>query len=126
MSPADRKYTKDHEWAKTDGDLVVVGVTDHAQHELGDVVYVELPKSGSKTTQHKPFGVVESVKAASDLFAPVTGEVVDVNTNLEQQPDLVNSDPLGQGWMIKVKPSDPAELDTLLTADQYDELTASS
>jgi len=126
MSPADRTYTKDHEWAKTDGDLIVVGITDHAQHELGDVVYVELPKAGGRTTQGKPFGVVESVKAASDLFAPISGEVVEVNGALEQQPDLVNSDPLGEGWMIKVKPSDSAELESLMTAAQYDEMTASS
>lgn len=120
MSPADRKYTKDHEWAKPEGELVLVGITDFAQHELGDVVYVELPKPGATTTRGKPFGVIESVKAASDLFAPVSGEVVETNTDLEQHPEHVNEDPLGRGWMLKVRPSDAAEYDGLMDAAAYD------
>jgi glycine cleavage system H protein len=124
MSPADRKYTKDHEWAKEDHGLVRVGITDHAQHELGDVVYVELPKVGAETAQGKPFGVVESVKAASDLFAPVSGHVVEVNGNLESKPELVNQDPLGSGWMIVIRPSNLSELDALLHAQAYDALVA--
>lgn len=125
MSPADRKYTKEHEWAKLDGELVLVGITDYAQHELGDVVYVELPKPGTRTTQGKPFGVIESVKAASDLFAPVSGEVVETNADLEQHPEYVNEDPLGRGWMLKVRPSDLAELDRLMDAAAYDAHAAS-
>jgi len=122
MSPSDRKYTKEHEWAKVEDDLVVIGITEHAQHELGDVVYVELPKVGTRTRQGKAFGVVESVKAASDLFAPVSGDVVEINVKLESEPHLVNSDPLGRGWMIKVRASDTAEFAALLSPEQYDTL----
>lgn len=122
MSPNDRKYTREHEWAKIEGESIVVGITDHAQHELGDVVYVELPKVGAQITQGKPFGVVESVKAASDLFAPVGGEVVAVNSELDQTPQLVNEDPLGRGWMIKVRPEKSAQFDELLDGAAYDQL----
>lgn len=119
-NPAYLKYTKDHEWAKMDGHVATVGITDYAQHALGDVVYVEAGAVGKTVEQHKPFGVVESVKAASDLFSPVTGVVSAINAKLADQPELVNSDPYGEGWMIQVSVSNLAELDNLLSAVQYD------
>lgn len=118
--PADLLYTDEHEWVRLEGDIAVVGITDYAQHELGDVVYVELPEVGTTVEQGEPFGVVESVKAASDLYAPVSGEVVEVNTALEDAPELVNNDPYGEGWMIKVRPSDwEVEKANLLDAEAY-------
>lgn len=117
--PAGLKYTKDHEWAKTEGGNVRVGITEYAQEQLGDVVYVELPKAGSRVTYMKNFGVVESVKAASDLYSPLSGVVVESNTTLESQPELVNQDPYGEGWMIVVKPDDPNALKDLLDAGAY-------
>jgi glycine cleavage system H protein len=122
--PADLKYTRDHEWAKLEGTRVRVGITDYAQTELGDVVFVELPKVGAKVTAKQSFGVVESVKAVSDLFAPVSGEVAEVNAELPQQPELVNQDPYGRGWMIVVTPANPGDVDRLLTAAQYEEFLA--
>ena len=122
--PKDLKYTREHEWAKQDGDRVRVGITAYAQDQLGDVVFVELPKVGAKVTASKNFGVVESVKAVSDLFAPVSGEVVEVNGELAQKPEIVNQDPYGKGWMLVVKPSSKGEWDQLLTAQQYEELIA--
>ena len=119
--PKDLKYTHEHEWAKQEGGRVRVGITAYAQDQLGDVVFVELPKVGAKVTASKAFGVVESVKAVSDLFAPVSGEVVEVNAELGQKPETVNADPYGKGWMIVVKPSTKAEWDQLLTAEQYEE-----
>jgi glycine cleavage system H protein len=117
--PPDLRYTVEHEWAKRDGARVRVGITHFAQEQLGDVVFVELPKIGARVTASQSFGVVESVKAVSDLFAPLTGEVVEINADLTKQPELVNRDPYGQGWMIAIQPSKPAELDALMTADQY-------
>ena len=122
--PADLKYTQEHEWAKKEGERLRVGITAFAQSELGDVVFVELPKVGTKVSQRQSFGVVESVKAVSDLFAPVSGEVVEVNATLSKSPETVNQDPYGQGWMIVIKPSKAAEWDQLLTAAQYEELIA--
>ena len=122
--PKDLKYTREHEWAKQEGDRVRVGITAYAQEQLGDVVFVELPKVGAKVTASKNFGVVESVKAVSDLFAPVSGEVVEVNGELAQKPEIVNQDPYGKGWMLVVKPSSKGEWDLLLTAQQYEELIA--
>jgi len=122
--PKDLKYTREHEWAKQEGDRVRVGITAYAQEQLGDVVFVELPKVGAKVTASKNFGVVESVKAVSDLFAPVSGEVVEVNGELGQKPEIVNQDPYGKGWMLVVKPSNKGEWDQLLTAQQYEELIA--
>jgi glycine cleavage system H protein len=122
--PPDLKFTKEHEWAKIDGDRARIGITAFAQEQLGDVVFVELPKVGAKVSSMKTFGVVESVKAVSDLFAPLTGEVVEVNTELPKKPETVNSDPYGAGWMIVVKMSSPAEADSLLTAAQYEQLIA--
>jgi glycine cleavage system H protein len=122
--PRDLKYTREHEWAKQEGDRVRVGITAYAQEQLGDVVFVELPKAGAKVTAAKTFGVVESVKAVSDLFAPISGEVVEVNGELGQKPEIVNQDPYGKGWMLVVKPSGKGEWDQLLTAQQYEELVA--
>jgi glycine cleavage system H protein len=122
--PADLKYTQEHEWAKREGERIRVGITAFAQDQLGDVVFVELPKVGAKVAQRQSFGVVESVKAVSDLFAPVSGEVVEVNAALAKSPETVNQDPYGQGWMIVVKPSNAAEWDQLLTAAQYEALIA--
>src|SRR6185436_8726064 len=112
--PAELRYTREHEWAKVEGDRARVGITAFAQEQLGDVVFVELPKVGATIASMKTFGVVESVKAVSDLFAPLTGEVVEVNAELAKKPELVNSDPYGQGWMIVVKLANPKELDGLL------------
>lgn len=119
--PADLKYTREHEWARVEGDRARVGITDYAQTELGDVVFVELPKVGIKVTQMQAFGVVESVKAVSDLFAPLSGEVVEVNAELTRKPELVNQDPYGKGWMIVIAPVNPKELEALMTAAQYQE-----
>src|SRR4030095_9385044 len=107
--PADLRYTKEHEWAKLEGDKARVGITAFAQEQLGDVVFVELPKVGAKVTALKNFGVGESVKAVSDLFAPLSGEVVEANTELTKKPETVNSDPYGQGWMIVIQPAHPRE-----------------
>ena len=122
--PADLKYTQEHEWVKKEGERIRVGITAFAQAELGDVVFVELPKTGAKVSPGQSFGVVESVKAVSDLFAPVSGEVVEVNAALSKAPETVNQDPYGQGWMIVLEPSNAAEWDQLLTAAQYEELIA--
>lgn len=120
--PKELRYTREHEWAKQEGDKVRVGITDYAQEQLGDVVFVELPKAGAKVTASKAFGVVESVKAVSDLFAPVSGEVVEANGELTKKPETVNQEPYGKGWMIVVKPSNKADWDQLLTPLQYEEL----
>ncbi len=122
--PPDLRYTREHEWAKVDGDRARIGITAFAQEQLGDVVFVELPKVGTKVTAMKTFGVVESVKAVSDLFAPVTGEVVEVNALLPKKPELVNSDPYGQGWMLVIRMSSPKEIDGLMSAGDYEKLTA--
>ena len=119
--PKELKYTREHEWAKQEGDRVRVGITDYAQEQLGDVVFVELPKVGAKVTAAKAFGVVESVKAVSDLFAPVSGEVVEANGELTKKPETVNQEPYGKGWMIVIKPSNKVEWDQLLTAQQYED-----
>lgn len=124
--PADLKYTREHEWAKRDGARVRVGITAFAQEQLGDVVFVELPKVGSKVTQRQSFGVVESVKAVSDLFAPISGEVVEVNTELPGAPETINRDPYGKGWMIAIAPSNAGEWDGLLSPAQYEQFVAES
>ena len=119
--PSDLRYTSDHEYVKRtdEAGVVLVGITDYAQGELGDVVYVELPKPGTTFGQHDVFGTVEAVKAVSELFSPVAGEIVDVNGRLDQEPALVNSDPYGDGWMIKVRLSNESELDALMDAEAY-------
>ena len=121
MNPRDCKYSKEHEWVRLEGGLATVGITDYAQDQLGDIVYVELPPLEENLTQFEPFGVVESVKAASDLYAPLSGEVVEVNEELSDHPEFVNEDPYGQGWMIKVEPSDEVELDQLISVEEYEE-----
>ena len=121
-SPNDRKYTREHEWAKAEGgDTVTMGITDYAQEMLTDVVYVELPKTGRKVKQSEPIAVVESVKSVSDIFAPVSGEVVEVNQALEATPELVNKDAFGEGWIVRIRPENPSEIDGLMAAEQYEE-----
>ncbi len=118
--PRDLKYTKEHEWVREEDDnTVVVGITDYAQDSLGDVVYVELPQEGGSVTKNEPFGVVESVKAVSDLYSPVTGTVVEVNDAIIDSPEAINEDPYGDAWMIKVELASPEELGDLLTAEEY-------
>ena len=117
--PADLLYTEDHEYVKGDGDVVTIGITDYAQGELGDVVFVELPKIGATLGEHDVFGTIEAVKAVSELFAPMAGEDVEVNARLDQEPALVNSDPYGDGWMIRLRPKNPAARATLMKPDAY-------
>lgn len=121
-TPANLKYTKDHEWVRVEGDTAIVGITDFAQGELGDIVYVEVETEGETLEQNEVFGTVEAVKTVSDLFLPVSGEIVEFNTNLESNPELVNSDPYGEGWIIKIKVSDASQLEGLLDADGYSAL----
>jgi glycine cleavage system H protein len=117
--PEDVHYSHDHEWARREGDLFVIGINDYAQDQLGDIVFVELPEQGATFEQGQEFGTVESVKAVSELFMPVGGEVVAVNSALESSPELVNSDPYGSGWMLKLKASDPADFDKLMDRQSY-------
>ncbi len=117
--PNDRKYSQTHEWAKMDGELAVIGISDYAEDALGDIVFVELPVVGMKLEKGQTFGVVESVKAASDVFAPLSGEVESINDQLTDSPDLVNKDAFNAGWMLKLRPSNPAELNDLLDAATY-------
>jgi len=126
MIPADLRYTKEHEWVRVDGDIATVGITGHAADQLGDIVFVELPAPGRALEQFATFGVVESVKAVSDLFAPVGGEVVEVNGALASTPEVVNSDPYGAGWMLRLRLADAAQVDGLLDADAYEALVAES
>jgi glycine cleavage system H protein len=118
-------YSKDHEWLKVEGEAGTVGITDHAQHSLGDVVYVELPKAGETFAAHDTFGSVESVKAVSELFLPVGGEVTEVNESLSDEPEKVNADPYGAGWMLRVKLSNRGEVDSLLSAAEYEDYLGS-
>lgn len=121
--PEDLHYSKDHEWVRTEGDIAVVGITDYAQNSLGDVVYVELPKVGDSFSGNESFGSVESVKAVSEMFTPVSGAVVEVNDSLNDEPEKVNADPYGDGWMVRLKMSNPGEVDSLLTAAEYEDFT---
>ena len=123
-SPTDRRYTKEHEWVCVEDDVGTVGITDYAQDQLGDIVYVDLPSPGKEVKQLDKLGEIESVKAVSDLYSPVSGEVVEVNQELMDRPELVNQSPYEEGWLVRVRLSDPAEVDNLLTAEQYDELIA--
>lgn len=120
--PADLKYTKDHEWIKIEGTKATVGITDFAQGELGDIVYVDISTVGQEINQHEVFGTVEAVKTVSDLYMPISGKIAEFNKSLESAPEKVNSDPYGEGWMVKVEISTPAEASGLLSADQYKEL----
>jgi len=121
--PEDLHYSKDHEWVRVEGDTAVVGITDYAQDSLGDVVYVELPKEGETFAANESFGSVESVKAVSEVFSPVSGEISGTNESLTDEPEKVNEDQYGQGWMIRVKMSSPGEVDSLLTAAEYEDFT---
>jgi glycine cleavage system H protein len=124
MVPTDLRYTKDHEWVRVDGEVATMGITAYASEQLGDIVFVELPDPGRVLEQFAAFGVVESVKAVSDLFAPVSGEVTEANPDLAANPELVNSDPHGAGWMVRIHLSDPAQVEDLLDPDAYDALIA--
>lgn len=123
--PQDLKYTKDHEWVKIEGDTATIGVTDFAQGELGDIVYVEVETLDETLDREEVFGTVEAVKTVSDLFMPVSGEIIEFNDSLEDEPEKVNDDPYGEGWMIKIKMSDASEADQLLSADEYKEVIGS-
>jgi glycine cleavage system H protein len=118
--PREFRYTKEHEWISAKGDTATIGITDYAQHELGDVVFVELPTAGTKVTAGKTFGTVESVKAVSEIYAPVSGEVIEANAELPNKPETINSDPHGAGWLIKVKLANPAEVNSLMDASAYE------
>ncbi|MPZ89337.1 MAG: glycine cleavage system protein GcvH [Nitriliruptorales bacterium] len=122
MNPEELRYTEEHEWARGDGARVVVGITDYAQDALGDVVYVDLPASGTRVEKGQPFGEVESTKSVSDLYAPLTGTIVERNETLESAPELVNSDPYGEGWMVIIEADDPGDLESLLSAADYEKL----
>ncbi len=125
-SPDDRKYSKEHEWLKIDGDAATIGITAYAQDQLGDVVYVDLPQVGATITQFEKMGEIESVKAVSDLFTPASGEVLEVNEKVVEKPELVNSDPHGDGWLLRIKLTDPGEADKLLSAADYDAFITAS
>ena len=124
MVPSDLRYTKEHEWVRVEGDVATVGITAHAADQLGDIVFVELPEAGRTLEQFATFGVVESVKAVSDLFAPVGGEVVEINAALASTPEVVNSDPYGAGWMLRIRLAEPAQVDALLDPVAYEALVA--
>lgn len=121
--PENLHYSKDHEWVRVDGEIAIIGITDYAQNSLGDVVYVELPKAGEDFSANEPFGSVESVKAVSEMFTPVSGSVVEINESLADEPEKVNSDPYGEGWMVRLRMSSPGEVDSLLTAAEYEDFT---
>jgi glycine cleavage system H protein len=122
--PAGLRYSKEHEWVATEDEVATIGITDYAQEQLGEIVYVELPAVGDKISKDDAFGVVESVKAVSDIYAPVSGTVVEVNQELPESPEMINEDPYGDGWLVKVKVSDAAELEDLLDNEEYEELVA--
>ena len=123
-SPADRRYTKEHEWVRVEDDLGTIGITDYAQDQLGDIVYLDLPSPGTQVKQLDKLGEIESVKAVSDLYSPVSGEVTEVNQEVNDRPEVVNQSPYEEGWLVRVRLADPAEVDSLLSAEQYDELIA--
>ena len=122
-NPTDRKYTKEHEWIKVEGDIGIVGISDFAQHQLTDIVFVELPEKGKEVTQMKAMAVVESVKSVSDIFAPASGEIIEINEKLNDNPELINKDAFGEGWIAKIKISNKEELDSLMDANTYTEMT---
>ncbi|HEU4712658.1 MAG TPA: glycine cleavage system protein GcvH [Pyrinomonadaceae bacterium] len=121
--PEDLHYSKDHEWVRVEGDEAIIGITDYAQNSLGDVVYVELPKAGDEFAASEPFGSVESVKAVSEVFMPVGGAITSINESLADEPDKVNTDPYGEGWMIRIRMANPGAVDSLLTAAEYEDFT---
>lgn len=119
--PENLRYSKDHEWVSVDGDIATIGITDYAQHSLGDVVYIDFPRAGDKFAPHEAFGSVESVKAVSEIFTPVAGEVTEVNEGLNDSPELVNSDPYAEGWMVKIKMDNPGEADAMMNSAEYED-----
>jgi glycine cleavage system H protein len=125
-SPKDRRYSKEHEWVRLEGAEATVGITDFAQEQLGDIVYFDLPEPGAQVRQHAKLGEVESVKTVSDIYAPLSGEVIEVNQQAMDAPEVVNEDPYGQGWLLKLKAADPSEMDSLLSAEDYDALLATA
>ena len=120
--PQDLKYTKEHEWVKIDGDLLIVGITDHAQSELGDIIFIEFPDLNQVISKDEPFGTIEAVKTVADLFAPVSGKIIEINQDLEDNPELVNSDPYGEGWIVKITDFDKSQLNALLDSNNYKEI----
>lgn len=124
--PENLRYSKDHEWVAVVGDVATIGITDYAQHSLGDVVYIDMPRAGDKLNTHEAFGSVESVKAVSEVFTPVAGEIVEVNDGLNDTPEAVNDDPYNAGWMIKIKMDNPLEADGMLSSEEYEEYLAAS
>lgn len=124
VNPKDLKYSKEHEWIKVEGNIATVGVTDFAQHQLTDIVFVELPEKGKKAEQGKQLAVIESVKSVSDVFSPVSGEVIEVNEKLQDNPDIINKDPYGEGWIAKIKIADNKELNNLMPAGDYEKFIA--
>ena len=125
-SPQDLRFTKTHEWLRLDGDVATIGISDHAQQELGDITYLELPEVGDQVTASQPFGIVESVKAASDIYAPVDGEVIERNDEAVEAPDLVNSSPYDRAWLIKLRVADPSQVEALMAASDYDAFAATA
>ena len=120
--PQNLKYTKEHEWVKIDGDLLIVGITDHAQSELGDIIFIEFPDLSQMISKDDSFGTIEAVKTVADLFAPVSGKIIEINQDLEDNPELVNSDPYGEGWVVKITDFDKSQLDALLDSNNYEEI----
>ena len=120
--PQDLKYTKEHEWLKVNGETAIIGITEHAQSELGDIIFIEFPNIDQEIDKNEPFGTIEAVKTVADLFAPVSGKVIKINENLEDNPEFINSDPYVNGWIVKVSISDTSELKELMSADKYEEL----
>ena len=120
--PQNLKYTKEHEWVKIDGDLLIVGITDHAQSELGDIIFIEFPDLSQMISKDDSFGTIEAVKTVADLFAPVSGKIIEINQDLEDNPELVNSDPYGEGWIVKITDFDKSQLDALLDSKNYNEI----
>ena len=120
--PQNLKYTKEHEWVKIDGDLLIVGITDHAQSELGDIIFIEFPDLSQIISKDDSFGTIEAVKTVADLFAPVSGKIIEINQDLEDNPELVNSDPYGEGWIVKITDFDKSQLDALLDSNNYEEI----
>jgi len=121
-SPNELKYTEDHEWVKIDGDIAIIGITDHAQSELGDIIFIEFPEVNNRIEKTEPFGTIEAVKTVADLFAPISGKILEINEALEDSPELVNSDAYGEGWVVKVSVDKPNELKELLSSENYEKL----
>ena len=125
MNPKELKYSKEHEWVKVEGDTAIVGITDFAQKQLTDIVFVELPEKGKTATASKPIAVIESVKSVSDIFAPVSGEIIEVNTKLQDNPETINKDPYGDGWIVKIKLENKEELENLMRSEEYEKIAKS-